>query len=126
MVRFFKKTPVYIKLWRNKVEITNLETKETRTAMDNFSTERNVVANFQEADATIRSVLAELGLKASFFGPQLKVLMQQLERSEGGLSDIEKRALRDLGEMTGASSVQLVEHSHNLTIDDAIKELNKK
>ena len=52
--------------------------------------------------------------------------MQQLEGSEGGLSDIEKRALRDLGEMTGASSVQLVEHSHNLTIDDAIKELNKK
>ena len=126
MVRFFKRTPVYIKLWRNKVEITNLETKETRTAMDNFSTETNVVANFQEADATIRSVLAESGLKASFFGPQLKVLMQQLEGSEGGLSDIEKRALRDLGEMTGASSVQLVEHSHNLTIDDAIKELNKK
>ena len=67
MFGFFKRTPVYIKLWRNKVEITNLETKETRTAMDNFSTERNVVANFQEADATIRSVLAELGLKASFF-----------------------------------------------------------
>ena len=85
MVRFFKRTPVYIKLWRNKVEITNLETKETRTAMDNFSTERNVVANFQEADATIRSVLAELGLKASFFGPQLKVLMHNWRAAKVGL-----------------------------------------
>ena len=50
----------------------------------------------------------------------LKVVIQQLEGAEGGLSDIEKRALRDIAEMAGAKKVYIVESEQKLSIVDAL------
>ena len=87
----FRPVRVYIKLMKDKVEITNLETSVTvsQQALRSFSSIRNIISNFSNAKNTIQAALNELGIKHSLLGPNLKVLIQQLEGTEGGLSDIE-------------------------------------
>ncbi len=46
--------------------------------------------------------------------------MHQLEGLEGGLSDIKKRALRDLAEMAGASKVEILAQSDPISIELAL------
>ncbi|MET0393812.1 MAG: hypothetical protein ABW019_11760 [Chitinophagaceae bacterium] len=117
----FKSTRLYIKLRHDTVEITNLETGQTVTQQATlpFSSAGQVVGNFQHVEKAIAAVLRELGTTRSFWR-SLKVLVQQQEGSEGGLSDIEKRALRDLGELTGARKVYLVEDERPLSVAEAL------
>ena len=124
MLNFFKQIPVYIKICTNKIEITNLKTGEIvfQNAIIPFSTSRIVVSSFVNSEQLIRSILNELGIAKS----QLKVLIQQMENVEGGLADIEKRAMRDLGEQAGGSIVILVEHTRVLNNEEALLQLKNK
>ena len=124
MLNFFKQIPIYIKISTNKIEITNLKTGQTlsRTAITPFSTNRIVLSSFINAEELTRSILKELGIAKS----QLKVVIQQIENVEGGLSDIEKRAMRDLGEQAGGVTVMLIEHTTALNKEEALSHLSKK
>ncbi len=128
MLNFFRTVRIYIKISKNKVEVTDLETGKTvsQSAENDFSSIRNVVSNFNNANQTIGSVLKEMNINTSFWRPRTKILIQQLEVTEGGLSDIEKRALRDLGEMAGGNQVYIIEHSRQVSIVDALLELQKQ
>src|SRR5688572_26844823 len=112
MISIFKRVPVYIKLFENRVEIINLETGEeiSRKAIESFSTKRFIIADFNKANDLIRSVMNDLLPRKGIFPRQTKILIQQVESVEGGLSEIEKRALRDLGEMAGGTPVILIDH----------------
>lgn len=85
-----------------------------------FSTARIIVANFNVIDSLIREVVKEL-IKSKFvFQVQLKVLIQQIEEVDGGLTEIEKRALRNLAEQAGGTYVSLVDHSRKLSEEEAL------
>jgi actin-like ATPase involved in cell morphogenesis len=116
----FKSPKVYLQLRRNAVTAVNLETGErvTRPAIRPFSTQRVVLASFDPAKEAISTAIGELQLKKSLFG--IKVVIQQLEGAEGGLSDIEKRALRDIAEMTGGKKVFIFEGETELSIAEAL------
>jgi hypothetical protein len=122
----FKTIRIHIKLGHDHVEITNLETGEvvSQPAKKGFSSIRNIVGNFSNAQTSIVAVLKELRLTNSFFSSKLHVLIQQIEGTEGGLSDIEKRALRDLGEMVGGRKVFIIEDSRSVGIDEALMYFN--
>lgn len=119
----FKTYQIYIKIRRDQIEATDLISGKTisKRALKPFSSTRNIVSNFNNANETIKSVLLELGLRRSFF--RVKILMHQLEGLEGGLSEIEKRALRDLAEMAGANKVQILEQSETISIELALEYL---
>jgi rod shape-determining protein MreB and related proteins len=123
----FKTKKIYIKLRRDEIEGTDLDSGQTisKRALKPFSSTRNIVSNFNNANETIESVLLDLGLRRSFFQPRLKILMHQLEGHEGGLSDIEKRALRDLAEMAGANKVEILEQSEPISIELALANLKE-
>lgn len=120
----FKPICLHIKLYSNRIEITNLETGESvsKTAEENFSTARIVIGNFAKAEKLIEAVLKDLHFRKQTFGA-LKVLIQQMEKLEGGLSDIEKRAMRDLAEQVGAKYVIVVDHANTLSVEEAMLEL---
>ena len=124
----FKTLRIYIKVMRDKVEVTNLNTGETATesARESFSSTRNIVGKFNMAENTIKSAFQKLNIKRGLFPPSMKVLIQQMEGIEGGFSDIEKRALRDLAEQVGANTVYLAEHTNRLSQDDALTILKGK
>jgi actin-like ATPase involved in cell morphogenesis len=115
----FKSKSIYIKIKRNHVEVTDLKTGKTvsQQATRPFSSTRNIVSNFNNANEAIESALKELGLRKSFFLLSFKILIHQLEGLEGGLSDIEKRALRDLAEMAGANKVYILEQTQPLSVE---------
>jgi MreB/Mbl protein len=121
MLSIFKRTPIYIKLFKNRIEIVNLETGEkiSRESTEIFSSQRFIIADFNKADALIRDILNELLPRKSIFPRQTKILIQQAESVEGGLSEIEKRALRDLGEMAGGTPVILIDHFRPLSSTEA-------
>ncbi len=118
---------IYIKVKRNAVEITNLETGETaqRTALNPFSSTRHVVSNFRYTEETIKAVLQDLNLTKKFFKRSFKVLIQQMEETEGGLSDIEIRALRDLAEQIGGVKVYVIDNDIPLSKEAAIDYLRQ-
>lgn len=118
----FKPLPVHIIIRRNFIQAINLETgsMSSKKAEINFSSIRNVVSNFNNAENTIKSCLKELGIRTGLFSRPLSVLMQQTEGTEGGLSDIERRALRDLGEMAGGKRVAISEDIKQFSVDEAL------
>lgn len=120
---WYRSPTIYIKLTRNSVTITHLETGDTaqRSAITPFSSERNIVGSFRYAQETIQAVLLDLQLTKKWFKPSFTVLIQQLEGTEGGLSDIEVRALRDLGEQAGGLKVFVMGDDKALTNDAAMQ-----
>lgn len=122
------RTPIYINIMRDKVEITNLATGETasQSAIESFSTSRTIVGKFDKAAETIKAAIGQLGTGGGIFPPSYKVLIHQTEGAEGGLSDVEKRALRDLGELFGDRMVYISERDRRLTKDEAVEEIAKK
>lgn len=121
----FKPLPVYIRVRRNLIEITNLETgtSSSRSALNPFSSSRNVVSNFNNAQEAIAATLGDLGIKQALFSRPLIILIHQMEGIEGGLSDIEKRALRDLAETVGGRKVFIYEDTRELKLSEALSHL---
>ena len=126
-MKLVKTDYLYVKVSTNAIEITNLTTDETisRKAVEDFSTHRVVVANFNNITNLVISMLRELGISTSFFSTK-KILIQQMEKQDGGLSDIEKRALRDVGEQAGAKFVTIIDHPNRLSTEKALLELKKR
>ena len=102
MFNLFKKTPVYVKFYPDKIEMINLKTGEqvVRIAVEPFSTPHLLIAHFAKAEALCGELKKELKLSNN-----LKVLMQQMVVQDGVLTETEKRALRDLAELMGATTV---------------------
>jgi hypothetical protein len=92
-MNFFKRPSFYIKFYFNKIEITHLDTGETivRSAIENFSTKRFVVSDFNKAELLIRSIVNEFEVMKGFLKPSFIALLQQMETFEDGISEIEKR-----------------------------------
>ena len=119
-----KRTPVYIKISANNIEVTNLSTGKTvsKTSAVAFSNSRIVIANFNVIEALLRDMLKEI-IEKKIFPVQLKVLIQQTQEVDGELTEIEKRALRDLAELAGATHVEIVDHFRKLSDHDAAMRL---
>ena len=116
MFNLFKKTPVYVKFYPDKIEMVNLKTGEqaVRIAVEPISTPHLLIAHFAKAEALCRELKKELKLSNN-----LKVLMQQMVVQDGVLTETEKRALRDLAELMGATTVFIATNDQALTEAEA-------
>jgi hypothetical protein len=116
----FKSYKLYVQVKRNQIKVIDLDNgmQVTKVAAVPFSSVRNIIGKFLPVQETLSDALRDLGIGKPFGG--IKVVIQQMEGTEGGLSDIEKRALRDVGELTGAKKVYLEEGERELTMDEAI------
>ena len=126
-----KAIPLYIKMFTNKVDVLRLDTGKSISrpcsTKEKFSSERVVIFNFNKAEVLLRSAIREvIPSGSSIFSPSLNIVIQQMEKNEGGLADHEKRALKDLCEHAGAQKVQIVERQGELTQSEAILELKNK
>lgn len=101
---------LYLKLSCNQLHLSHLQSgRELRLqAYPTFSNQRLLVADFSAAQQLLRRAMAEL-LPKRFLrlsrAPHL--LIQPLERLEGGLSQVEERILLELGLGCGARKVRL-------------------
>jgi|SRR5687767_1422819 len=124
MLNIFRKVPVYVKIYHDKIAITNINTQQTisKTSTIKFSSNRLLVAEFNVAEMLIREILKELGLS----GRTLKILIQQMKEFEDGLSEAEKRVLRDLAEQAGGATVYIINRANIMTTEEIQGFLNLK
>jgi len=124
---FLKPIPFYVKVFTNRMDVIRLDNNEhiVRDAPVPFSNERIVFAHFFEAETHLRAILDDL-IGKRIFTPRVKLLIQQMERIEGGLSSVERRAMVDSCEHAGAFFVKLVEQDRPLSIAEAVEVLKSK
>jgi|GEM_PF-1087690 len=120
----FKEQKIYIQISRNKVTVVNLNTGDeaTRIATEDFSTNRSVLSSFGPANETLIATLRDLKIETKWFS--IKAVVQQMEDTGGGLTDIEIRALSHLAENVGASTTYTLSGSQRLTNDEALAKID--
>ena len=96
----------YVRVRRNQLHVRHLEsqTETTVQAEPAFTTTRMLVGNFTAADQSLKAAMRGI-VKGRFMLTKPRVLIQPLELVEGGLSQIEERALHELALGAGASKV---------------------
>jgi hypothetical protein len=119
MINFFRRVPVYIKIYPDKIEITDIRADQTvsKSPLFKYSSARLIVADFIVASDLISQILKELGLNRR----TLKALIQQMDYFEDELSEVEKRVLRDLGEQAGASEVYIVNRKKTMSREEILE-----
>ena len=68
---------------------------------------RTLIADFVMAEALLQYCLRKLVGKRGLFMPSPRLILQPHQPSEGGLTQVELRALNELGLSAGASKVQI-------------------
>jgi hypothetical protein len=94
----FKNNLVYILLYKNRVKIYRLDSGKSidKTASIPFSNSRILWADYNQGETFVKKLINDLFIDDHFsFQPVLKVLIHQIEMTEGGISQVEKRALLD-------------------------------
>lgn len=127
-MQLFKRPSFYIKIYFNKIEITHLDTGETITknALQNFSTKRIVIADFNNVELLVRDIINEFEISKGLIKKSFHALMQQMETFEDGISEIEKRAMRDIAEQAGAVTVYLNLDTKKIHYEQAFAMLKNK
>lgn len=112
----------YLRIACNHLHLTHLESGRiaVREADPPFSNQRLLVAEFSIADRMIKEAVQSLmPWRLPFFSAPPKLLIQPLERLEGGLSQVEQRILMELGMGAGARKVAL--HIGEILGADAVR-----
>ncbi len=119
----FKLNTIYIRLYTDKVILRHLEKEITinRTAVNKFSNPRMLLADFRNAQALIRDILDEIYSRKRIT-PSFKVLLQPMEKLEGGISSVERCSYNDLAMHIGAKYVYIHE-TQEILDDSLVKEL---
>jgi len=118
--------PLYIRVRRNQFRVRNLESAAEAEfdAQPPFTTARLLIGQFSAAEDLLKRAVKEMS-KGGIFAVSPQVLIQPLEMSEGGLSEVEERVLREVAMGAGASKV-VVWVGHELTDAEAREKLNGK
>lgn len=98
----------YLRIACNHLHLTHLESSRVAVveADPPFSNQRLLVAEFSIADRLIaKTVQSLMPKRLAFLNAAPKLLIQPLERLEGGLSQVEERILMELGMGAGARKV---------------------
>lgn len=123
----FTSVPIYLNLYKNKAKVCRLDTGEciTRESEKPFSNSRILLGEFEIAENFLKGIIMEL-TKGSYFPPSLKIIIHQMELTEGGLSSTEKRALRDSCMHLNAKEIFIYEGKDELSHTLAKKNMNIK
>jgi len=119
----FKVRPLYLKIYKNRVVVCCPETEVCIEKKGLFSNQRLAIANFEIAHQVIQEAIDELFPKGNslFKSKNFSTIVQQLELTEGGLADIEKRLLIDLCEHSNSKQVELAEIKRELSFKEVLE-----
>jgi len=125
LFNLFKTQIFYLRIKENKMELRNITKDVQGEAFGKFSNTRIAIAHFIEAEETFRNLLKSISNDRNINGKPL-ILVQQLDKSEGGLSSVEKRALEDLLLHGGMYKVYIDDSKEKLSDEKVLELLNEK
>ncbi len=97
---------VTLKIYKNKIELSNGSKVVSETSLEPFSTQRLLVGNFEAAWNCVASAEKKLSVKG-FFKRKTKVVVEPKELVEGGISQVEDRIFRELSMALNPKSVEI-------------------
>ena len=121
----FKDDLLYVKLWKDEIEIIDVEKgKRIREKSSiSFSNSRLLIANFEVAEEFFKKVF--LKLKKDYKIKRYNsILVHPMELVEGGISETEKRIFLESFERVGGKLV-LIWNGQELSNTEVLKKLNK-
>ena len=125
MFNFKKRKTLYLRLYTNIVFIRDVESKKElkKEAIKPFSSSRLLLADYEQGEEFLIQTIKELfeGKPTSTFN----ILIQPMEKIEGGLSSVEKRAFIDSVQHIGGKSIIIYDKTNRLS-DNMVLEMVKK
>ncbi len=106
--RLFKDNFLYVKLWKNEAQITDvLNGKSTREKSNiEFSNDRLLIADFYKAISFLKSLINKVK-KDSLVKRYNSILVHPMELIEGGISEVELRIFVETFESVGGRVVKV-------------------
>jgi MreB/Mbl protein len=94
---------IYVKIYKNKMTVRHINSNKEMTESTDipFTTQRLLVGDFTVAEQFLKQLVKKVA-PTGWLAPSPKILIQPLEMIEGGLSQIEERALLELAAQVGA------------------------
>lgn len=122
----FKTQRVLVKFYYNRLEMTDLISGKSisKKAVQPFSNSRTVLANYLNLEELMRSILKDL-FPSNKFG-KLSFVTQVCEKMEGGITEIEKRAIADSCQHAGARFVYFYNNCKPLSSKEALEIMEDK
>lgn len=113
-----------MKVFKNRFELRHIESGNTITAISPsaFTTTRLLVGEFTEADKSLRKGIKKI-YKNQFLATSPIVVIQPMEKTENGLSQIEERTLQELATGAGARKT-IVWVGHELSDKEVLSKAN--
>ena len=106
---------LYVQVWRSRLLVENLRTGERSAVEEGFGHPRLLIGDYRLAEHAIKRALGRvLGVQE---WPH-RVLVHVQEELDGGVSEVEVRALRELGLHAGAHEVWLYRKPKKLSRDE--------
>jgi rod shape-determining protein MreB and related proteins len=99
---------IKVEIYLNRIVVEYDGEQRTFTPERPFSNTRMLVADFTAAERCLRHALAEMKVFGIFNFLQPKLCIHPKEKTEGGLSEVEKRILVEVGRGAGAKKVEIV------------------
>lgn len=121
LTRFFTKT-IYVKIYENRIVLKLLDESArsvTIVPTEAFTTERLLVGQFGSAQAALKKGFKD-ALAGKWFAASPAVVIQPMQKIEGGLSEVEERVFKELAAGAGAAKVT-VWVGHELSDVEALK-----
>lgn len=123
-MNIFKRIPVYIKIYENSIVIHRLDNRKSLNGTSNFSDSRIIVANFEAFELLLNKLLSELVPETKgYFASSLQIIVQQLERNNPKISEVEKRTIIESCERVNGIFVIYSEEIEELPLDKAKQKL---
>ncbi|ROP60286.1 hypothetical protein EDF81_3130 [Enterobacter sp. BIGb0383] len=91
---------LYVQMYKNRIVVRNTTTGQQVSGSRTFSNQRILVAEFFQAEKLVYDLIEQLmprSIWTPFFGrKQFGILAHALEMNEGGLSQVEERAILEV------------------------------
>jgi hypothetical protein len=117
-------TPIlYVRFKKNELEIKHIQSGKTisRKSTITFSNDRLLIADFEPAEAFMRTVTRELlNSKNKTFTPSLKIVFQPVDSVINAVTPSERRIYVDSAYFAGARYVWIIEHQNLLSDEDVL------
>jgi MreB/Mbl protein len=97
---------IYVKIYKNKMTVRHINSNKELTESTDipFTSQRLLVGDFTVAEQFLKYLVKKVA-PTGWFTPSPKILIQPLEMIEGGLSQVEERALLELATQVGGRKV---------------------
>ncbi len=113
---------IYISIKTNSIHAKNLRTQQMASSEAAISSRRLLVGNFTEAESTLKKLLQAISTRR-WLRVAPTIVIQPLEMTEEGLSQIEERIFRELALAAGAAKA--IVHVGEQLSDEAALALSK-